>query len=428
MTGIRGRRLALLALGVATLAMAGPGHSSDALAAGASPSITLVQFRFPWEAQRRPANRTKRPPKPKPKPAAPARERRPAAKPSKPPAAAVVAPALLVPPGLLVFSGPNIADADWRALASQIPPPEPAPPLPPEGPAPAPAWVVALMRPASPPVEQADETELEQDHIPLPPSRPGSDISVPQGAEAPTTPLPPEKPDDMKSAALIPKAPLPGAPVEPGPPDMPLPEIAREDDPDCQALDKSDFVISKPLPAIEGPGVCGAGPLVELSGVKRRDGGVIEVKPAATLRCEMARVVAAWLRDDLAPAASAGGVTLARLNAAGSYSCRGRNNVSGGKMSEHGRANALDVAGFAMADGKEYAVYAKDMPETFASVLRGSACGRFNTVLGEGSDAAHATHLHVDLQPRKSRHSKLCQWDGDEEPTPAKEEKPADAK
>jgi hypothetical protein len=426
MTGIRRRRLALLALGVAALAMADPGRSTAAAAPGASSSVTLVQLRFPWEKQR-PAKRTKRPAKPKP--AAPARDRRPAAKPAQPPAAAAAAaPALaLVPGGLLAFSGAKAADADWRALAAQIPAPEAAPPLPLDGPAPAPASVVALMRFAPPAIEQ-EEPELEQDHVPLPPRRPGSDIPAPEAAETSTTPLPPEKPDDMKSAALIPKAPLPTAPVEPGPPDLPLPEIAREDDPDCQALDKSDVVISKPLPSIEGPGVCGAGPLVELSGVRTRDGATIEVKPAATLRCAMARVVATWLRDDLAPAASAAGVKLARLDAAGSYSCRGRNNVSGGKMSEHGRANALDVAGFSMADGKDYAVYAKDMPEPFASVLRGSACGRFNTVLGEGSDAAHATHLHVDLQPRKSRHNKLCQWDGDDEPTPAKEEKPDDPK
>ncbi|MFC7051611.1 extensin family protein [Hansschlegelia quercus] len=421
----------MLALGVVAFTAANAGGSRIAFAAGASPSIRLVQFRFPWEAQRRPAKRAKRPAKPKSKPAAPARERSPATKPAQPPTAAAAAPAaptLLAPPGLLVFSGPKGAEADWRALAAQIPPPEAAPPLPPEGPAPAPMWVVALMPPATQPVEQTDETELERDHVPLPPRRPGSETATSQEAETPAAPLPPEKPGDMKSAALIPKAPLPAGPAEPGPPDLPLPETAREDDPDCQALDKSDVVISKPLPSIEGPGVCGAGPLVELSGVKTKNGETIDLKPAATLRCEMARVVAAWLRDDLAPAASAAGVTLARLNAAGSYSCRGRNNVSGGKMSEHGRANALDVAGFTMADGKSYAVYAKDMPETFASVLRGSACGRFNTVLGEGSDAAHATHLHVDLQPRKSRHNKLCQWDGDEEPEPAKEEKSEDAK
>lgn len=428
----RGLSFALGALGVAALAIGAPEARASE---GQAPSIMNVQFRFPWEAQRRPAKKPKRAAKPqqakpaqdraKPAPqAAPKSAKNPA--PGKRSPASATLPELKRPPGLLPFAGAPDVEAGWSALAGQAPQPEPVPLLAPEGPAPAPASVIALLHVEPAREERTDE--VERDDVPLPPRRPAAEIPPTGEPATAATPLPPEKPDDMKSAALIPKAPLPTAPAEPTPPDMPLPQVAWEDDPDCLALEKNEAAVYEKLPPIEGPGVCGAGPIVTLSGVKRRGGGEIAIKPAATLRCGMARTVVAWLRDDLAPAASIAGATLDRLDAAGSYSCRGRNNVVGAKMSEHARANALDVAGFSMADGKTYAVYDKDMPETFAAVLRGSACGRFNTVLGEGSDAAHATHLHVDLQPRKNRRGKLCQWEGDEDATPAKDEPAGDAK
>jgi hypothetical protein len=45
----------------------------------------------------------------------------------------------------------------------------------------------------------------------------------------------------------------------------------------------------------------------------------------------------------------------------------------------------------------------------FLDAVRQSACGAFMTTLGPGSDAAHANHLHVDIQERRSRASRFCQ-------------------
>ena len=42
--------------------------------------------------------------------------------------------------------------------------------------------------------------------------------------------------------------------------------------------------------------------------------------------------------------------------------------------------------------------------------LRESACARFTTVLGNGADAYHEAHVHIDLMER-SKHYKICQWD-----------------
>ena len=44
------------------------------------------------------------------------------------------------------------------------------------------------------------------------------------------------------------------------------------------------------------------------------------------------------------------------------------------------------------------------------SALRTSACGYFTTVLGPGSNAAHANHLHFDLgQHGKSGTYRICE-------------------
>ena len=49
-------------------------------------------------------------------------------------------------------------------------------------------------------------------------------------------------------------------------------------------------------------------------------------------------------------------------------------------------------------------------PKTGARRLRASACARFATVLGPGSDGYHEEHIHVDLAERHGGY-KMCEWD-----------------
>ena len=41
--------------------------------------------------------------------------------------------------------------------------------------------------------------------------------------------------------------------------------------------------------------------------------------------------------------------------------------------------------------------------------LRQTACARFSTVLGNGADAYHENHVHIDLMQRTNNY-KICQW------------------
>lgn len=166
----------------------------------------------------------------------------------------------------------------------------------------------------------------------------------------------------------------------------------------------------RPLGALVAPGECGAPDAVELQSVLMPGGTKVTIAPPATLRCAMATEVVQWVRDDVAPAAVKLGAPLREIENLGSYECRGRDRVRGATLSEHGRANALDVHAFKLANGMRIVLADPRAPVDFRNAIREAACARFATVLGPGSDAEHAEHVHLDLAPRRNNY-KLCEWD-----------------
>jgi hypothetical protein len=180
------------------------------------------------------------------------------------------------------------------------------------------------------------------------------------------------------------------------------------------------------LSALIAPGECGAPDAVLLESVILPDQGRVALAPPATLRCTMAEAVAHWIREDVAPAAAKLGAPPRELENMGSYECRGRNRVSGATLSEHGRANALDVRGFRLANKVEVVLADPKVPRGFRDAIRTSACARFSTVLGPGADAEHAEHVHLDLIERRNNF-KMCQWDVREPAVPAEQAKAQEA-
>jgi hypothetical protein len=162
------------------------------------------------------------------------------------------------------------------------------------------------------------------------------------------------------------------------------------------------------LPDRIGPGACGGTDMVRLDAIRLVDGSTVKVTPAAELRCEMAAQVADWIREDAAPTFAP-----ARLVAIGnydSYDCRGRNRVAVAKVSEHGKGNALDVRSFALAGGRMVSPVDTAVAHDLREALRQSACARFTTVLGPGSDGFHEQHIHVDMADRHNGY-RICHWD-----------------
>ncbi|MES2442048.1 MAG: extensin family protein [Pseudomonadota bacterium] len=155
-----------------------------------------------------------------------------------------------------------------------------------------------------------------------------------------------------------------------------------------------------PLPDRDYGGGC-----VVRGAVQLLDVGV----PVANLKgvtCPLARSFTGWLRYAVAPAAhQILGSELVRVETFGSYSCRGviGRGAEGAKtISEHSFANAVDVSGFVLADGRKVMIvdaWKSSDPEIreFLAVIRKSACKRFATVLSPDYNAAHYNHLHLDM-------------------------------
>jgi hypothetical protein len=135
----------------------------------------------------------------------------------------------------------------------------------------------------------------------------------------------------------------------------------------------------------------------------------VSLKPAATLRCTMASAIADWIRTDMAPLATGLGSVISDLDNFDSYDCRGRNGVAGAQLSEHGRANALDVRALKLANGQSISLIDRNVPREVRENVLHSVCARFTTVLGPGSDGYHEEHIHLDLMERHNNY-KICQW------------------
>jgi hypothetical protein len=188
---------------------------------------------------------------------------------------------------------------------------------------------------------------------------------------------------------------------------VPDDHLVNEPSPCLVAVQKIAVVES--IAVVTGPPMCGSPDMVRLKAVRMPDGREVEIAPAAELRCTMAASLAAWLRDEL-PGAIGG--DLKKVVAYNSYECRPRNRVFGVnvKVSEHGKGNALDIRAFVRTDGTT--IDPTDIKESrpLREAIRKSACERFSTVLGPGSDGYHEQHIHVDAAERHNNY-KICHWE-----------------
>ena len=178
----------------------------------------------------------------------------------------------------------------------------------------------------------------------------------------------------------------------------------------CRLALTEAIAIAPSIPDIHGPGGCGGGDLVRLEAVVLPDRRQVAVKPAAILRCTMASAIAGWVRSDIASLAESLGSAIAGLDNFDSFECRGRNRIAGAMLSEHGRANALDVRSLKFADGRMISLTDRSVSRDLRETVLHSVCARFSTVLGPGSDGYHEDHIHLDLMERHNGY-RICQWD-----------------
>lgn len=118
------------------------------------------------------------------------------------------------------------------------------------------------------------------------------------------------------------------------------------------------------------------------------------------VNCKTAKALANWTEQHAKPAAvDLMNSPLVKMRTVASYACRTRNHRKGAKISEHGKGNAVDIAGFTFANGEKISLL-KGWNGKGGDFLREvwlKACSDFGTVLGPNADKYHRDHFHFDV-------------------------------
>ena len=287
--------------------------------------------------------------------------------------------------------------------------------LPPQGPLPQPRPDAGeTSSPTSVPPSEAEPPAPEE--VPAPQPKP--DVKAPEAPSQSSTP-------GAEPAQPAPAEPMQGPPLPPGklespqtpteenkpPAEQTLEEqhltIEPESDTEhaeCTAALRALGVVFKETPRIDDGNGCGIDKPIIVS--EALPG--ISLNPEATLRCPAALALARWMKDSVIPTASAALPEQGRIttvNQATAYMCRLRNGAGTGKISEHARGNAIDIASFHFEKGEDVAVRSRREDPTltgaFQRTVSAAGCLYFTTVLDPESDAAHETHFHLDVIERK---------------------------
>jgi hypothetical protein len=169
----------------------------------------------------------------------------------------------------------------------------------------------------------------------------------------------------------------------------------------------------EPLSPIGNENSCGAAAPLEVTHIAG-----VAIKPAGQFTCDMVEALHGWIGSSVVTAAKQYlNKRVVTINNASSYVCRRRNGLASGKLSEHAKANALDIATLAFDDGSTINIkgdwsglrqlVGASAKGNFLRQIRRDSCIRFTTVLGPGSDRYHGDHFHIDVARRKNGY-RIC--------------------
>ena len=226
-------------------------------------------------------------------------------------------------------------------------------------------------------------------------TRPAEPPKPPPGAPPePATVAPVPRPRPPDKPAVTPPSPPRAEPVS-----EPEPEPARVYQVACPAVIMGLVEAEMAAPLAEG--ACGEQSPLTLTGVMSR-GRIVPLSSPVTTNCQMATALPDWVATVDGYAQSMLESPLAQLDTGTGYMCRKRNSGAAGFTSEHGFANALDIVGFTLEDGRSIAV-AGDWARASAPegrllrLAHDAACASFMTVLGPEANDEHEDHLHLDM-------------------------------
>ena len=172
-------------------------------------------------------------------------------------------------------------------------------------------------------------------------------------------------------------------------------ERATRDGATCRAMLEVADMRYAPVPDRETAPGCGFRDAVRIEQTS------VAIGEPFTLSCRSALALALWEHHVLQPAALTHlNAEVKRIEHFGSYACR---NIYGRKdapLSRHATADALDIAGFVLANGRRIRVErdwgSDDDDGRFLREVRDGACRVFDSVLGPSYNTAHRNHFHFD--------------------------------
>jgi hypothetical protein len=278
---------------------------------------------------------------------------------------------------------------------------EEAPPIPQRRPA-------DLGGPEAPVVVQPSKPEVPEVAKPVPP--------VPPVVAQPGVDLPRERPEGPVEAPKPEVAPVdePVPPAAEGVPEQAAPaaEAKPEAEPGrifqvaCPAM-LTGQVEAKALPPISD-GQCKSQSPLSVTGVLV-NGRMVPFNTEAVTDCGMATALPEWIAEVDNYVKAHDDTTIASVTVGTNYMCRNVNNAAEGSLSFHAFADALDVVGFRLDDGRSVTVEegwtgTEQQGSRIVKFAHDAACGHFTTTLGPEANALHHDHIHVDL----GCHGKTC--------------------
>jgi hypothetical protein len=182
---------------------------------------------------------------------------------------------------------------------------------------------------------------------------------------------------------------------------QPLPGLTSREGAICGARDIEGVRLSPVAGRVQGCGIAEPVRVTSVAGVA--------LSQAATMDCPTALALREWVTEGVVPTVGNRGGGVARLNVAGHYVCRTRNNQKGAPISEHGRGRAIDISGLVLKNGTVISVLKHWRDASAGPILKDlhrAACGTFGTVLGPNSDRFHRDHFHFDTA--RHRNGSFC--------------------
>lgn len=165
----------------------------------------------------------------------------------------------------------------------------------------------------------------------------------------------------------------------------------------CRAALERAGLTFEPVPdqvTGEGCGFTNAGRIARL--------GRAALTSPVILSCRAALALALYEHHGLVPAARDHlGSPVARIEHMGTYSCRNINHAPTGRRSRHATADAIDIGGFVLADGRRLTLAgdwsSRDAGRAaFLRAARDAACRWFDVTLSPDFNALHYDHFHLD--------------------------------